>query len=94
LSHDCSVLVGSEKGTSTTVSLLVGDYGRAQPGVSCPSAGAHPLDESVSAVGRTLYVLVDGRHTIAGYRIGADGSLSALGETGSLPAGAVGLVSS
>ena len=57
-------------------------------------AGAHPLDEAVSSDGRFLYVLVDGRHTVAGYRIGANGSLSPLGEVGSLPAGAVGLASS
>ena len=57
-------------------------------------AGSHPLDESVSADGTYLYVLVDGRHTIAGYRIAADGSLGALGEVGTLPAGAVGLASS
>jgi 6-phosphogluconolactonase len=57
-------------------------------------AGAHPLDEAVSLDGRFLYVLVDGRHTIAGFRIGVDGSLSPLGEVGTLPAGAVGLASS
>ena len=57
-------------------------------------AGSHPLDESVSADGRYLYVLVDGRHTVAGYRINADGSLTLVGETGALPAGAVGLASS
>jgi 6-phosphogluconolactonase len=57
-------------------------------------AGSHPLDEAVSQDGRFLYVLVDGRHTIAGFRIGADGSLSPLGEVGTLPAGAVGLASS
>jgi 6-phosphogluconolactonase (cycloisomerase 2 family) len=57
-------------------------------------AGAHPLDEAVSQDGRFLYVLVDGRHTIAGFRIGTDGSLSPLGEVGTLPAGAVGLASS
>jgi 6-phosphogluconolactonase len=57
-------------------------------------AGSHPLDESVSGNGRFLYVLADGRHTIAGYRIGEDGSLSPLGEVGTLPAGALGLASS
>jgi 6-phosphogluconolactonase len=57
-------------------------------------AGAHPLDEAVSEDGRFLYVLVDGRHTIAGFRLGADGSLTPLGEIGTLPAGAVGLASS
>jgi 6-phosphogluconolactonase len=57
-------------------------------------AGGHPLDEAVSGNSRFLYVLVDGRHTIAGYRIAEDGSLSPLGEVGALPAGAVGLASS
>ena len=57
-------------------------------------AGSHPLDEAVSGNSRFLYVLVDGRHTIAGYRIAEDGSLNPLGEVGALPAGAVGLASS
>jgi 6-phosphogluconolactonase len=57
-------------------------------------ADGHPLDEAVSGNSRFLYVLVDGRHTIAGYRIAEDGSLSPLGEVGALPAGAVGLASS
>jgi len=57
-------------------------------------AGAHPLDEAVTSDGSTLYVLVDGRHTVAGYRIGSDGSLTLVGEVGSLPAGAVGLAAS
>jgi hypothetical protein len=48
----------------------------------------------VSSDGRFLYVLVDGRHTIGAFRIGADGALSALGEAGTLPAGDVGLASS
>jgi 6-phosphogluconolactonase len=55
------------------------------------NAGSHPLDEAISGNSRFFYVLVDGRHAIAGYRIGADGSLSPLGEVGTLPAGAVGL---
>src|SRR5262249_3737000 len=53
--------------------------------------GAHPLDEAVSQDGRFFYVLVDGRHTVAGFRIAKDGSLTPLGEVGTLPAGAVGL---
>jgi 6-phosphogluconolactonase len=57
-------------------------------------AGSHPLDEAVSSDGRYLDVLVDGRHTVATFRIGADGSLSPVGEAGALPAGAVGLASS
>jgi len=54
-------------------------------------AGAHPLDEAVSQDGRFFYVLVDGRHTVAAFRIAKDGSLTPLGEVGTLPAGAVGL---
>jgi 6-phosphogluconolactonase len=57
-------------------------------------AGSHPLDEALSSDGRYLYVLVDGHHTIGGFRVNADGSLTALGEVGTLPAGAVGLASS
>jgi 6-phosphogluconolactonase (cycloisomerase 2 family) len=57
-------------------------------------AGSHPLDEALSGDGQYLYVLVDGHHTIGGFRINADGSLTALGEVGSLPAGAVGLAAS
>ena len=57
-------------------------------------AGSHPLDEAVSSDGRSLYVLVDGHHTIGGFRINADGSLTPLGEVGSLPAGSVGLAAS
>lgn len=55
------------------------------------SPGSHPLDEVVSSDGRFLYVLVDGHHTIGGFRIAPDGSLAPLGEFGVLPAGAVGL---
>jgi len=57
-------------------------------------AGSHPLDEAVSTDGQFLYVLVDGHHTIGGFRINADGSLTVLGEVGTLPAGAVGLAAS
>lgn len=57
-------------------------------------AGAHPLDEAVSSDGRYLDVLVDGRHAVATYRIAGDGSLAFVSESGTLPAGAVGLVSS
>jgi 6-phosphogluconolactonase (cycloisomerase 2 family) len=57
-------------------------------------AGAHPLDEAVSPDGGTLYVLVDGRHTVGAYTIGADGSLTPRGEAAGLPAGAIGLATS
>ena len=55
--------------------------------------GSHPLDEAGSEDGRFLYALVDGRHTIAGFSIGVDGSLAPVGEVGTLPAGAIGLAS-
>jgi 6-phosphogluconolactonase len=57
-------------------------------------AGSHPLDEATSPDGKYLYVLVDGHHAIGGFRIDADGSLIALGEVGTVPAGAVGLAAS
>jgi 6-phosphogluconolactonase len=56
-------------------------------------AGSHPLDESVSGDGHFLYVLVDGTHSVGGFRIAGDGSLTFIGATGGLPAGSVGLAS-
>jgi hypothetical protein len=57
-------------------------------------SGSSPLDEAVSSDGRFLYVLVNGRHTVGAFRIGADGTLLPLGEAGTLPAGDVGLTAS
>jgi 6-phosphogluconolactonase (cycloisomerase 2 family) len=54
-------------------------------------AGSHPLDEAISENGRYLYNLTDGRHAISAFRIGEDGSLTALGSVGGLPAGAEGI---
>jgi 6-phosphogluconolactonase (cycloisomerase 2 family) len=54
-------------------------------------AGSHPLDEAVSTNGRYLYNLTDGTHSISAFRIGEDGSLTAVANIGGLPAGAVGL---
>ena len=53
--------------------------------------GSHPLDEAVSTSGHFLYNLTDGRHSITGLRIGEDGSLTAVGAIGGLPAGAGGI---
>ena len=54
-------------------------------------AGSHPLDEATSGNGRYLYNLTDGRHAISAFRIAEDGSLTALGTVGGLPAGADGV---
>ena len=54
-------------------------------------AGSHPLDEAVTRSGRFFYVLADGDHAIAGFRVHADGSLSPAGVVGGLRAGDVGV---
>jgi 6-phosphogluconolactonase (cycloisomerase 2 family) len=56
------------------------------------STGAGPIDADVSRNGRYLYTLNSGSGSVGAYRIEADGSLIALGESGGLPAGANGLV--
>jgi 6-phosphogluconolactonase (cycloisomerase 2 family) len=53
-SPDGSVLVVTEKGTSTLDTFVVGDDGRAQPGVSSPSAGATPFGFAFDAAGRAF----------------------------------------
>jgi 6-phosphogluconolactonase len=55
------------------------------------AAGSHPLDETTSGNGRYLYVLADGLHTVAGFRIGDDGSLTKVAAAGTLPVGAAGI---
>jgi 6-phosphogluconolactonase len=56
-------------------------------------AGSHPLDEAVSENGQFLYVLVDGFHSLAGFRIGEDGGLTPAASVTGLPAGTMGLAS-
>jgi 6-phosphogluconolactonase (cycloisomerase 2 family) len=58
------------------------------------SAGAHIIDEAVSANGRFLYVIADRTGQVYGFRIGGDGSLTALGAVDGLPAGNGGLAAS
>ena len=58
------------------------------------SAGAHIIDEAVSANGRFLYVIADRTGQVYGFRIGSDGSLTALGAVDGLPAGNGGLAAS
>jgi len=55
--------------------------------------GSHPLDEAVSRDQHFLYVLVDGLHKLAGYRVGADGSLTPVNSV-DVPAGAIGAAAS
>ena len=58
-------------------------------GSTLVAVGSHPLDEAVG--GTTLFVLADELHQLASYRIGKDGSLSALGGASGLPVGTMGL---
>ena len=58
------------------------------------SAGAHIIDEAVSANGRFLYVIADRTGQVYGFRIESDGSLTALGAVDGLPAGNGGLAAS
>ena len=57
-------------------------------------AGSHPLDETVSSDGNFLYNLTDGQHAITAFQIGGHGSLTQVGVTNGLPAGAAGIVAS
>ena len=45
-------------------------------------AGSHPLDEAFSSDGRYLYVLVDGHHTVGGFRVNGNGSLTPSARSG------------
>jgi 6-phosphogluconolactonase len=57
-------------------------------------AGSHPLDEAISSDGAYLYNLTDGRHQLTGFRIETDGSLTQIGSSSALPAGAAGVAAS
>jgi len=59
-------------------------------GTTTLGAGSHPLDEAVSRDQDLLYVLVDGSHQIAGYRVGHDGSLTPVTSV-TVPTGVAGL---
>jgi 6-phosphogluconolactonase (cycloisomerase 2 family) len=53
-------------------------------------AGSAPADAATDVSGRYLYVRSGGTNAISAFRIGSDGSLSAVGTT-PIPAGAVGI---
>jgi 6-phosphogluconolactonase (cycloisomerase 2 family) len=59
-------------------------------GTTMLGATSHPLDEAVTREQDLLYVLVDGKHEIAGFRIGHDGNLTPV-TTVSVPEGAAGI---
>lgn len=53
--------------------------------------GSKPIDAAFSGNGRYLYVLSAGTNTVTAFEFHSDGSLTSLGSTAGLPAGAVGL---
>lgn len=54
--------------------------------------GNTPIDLAITDGGRQLYTLNSGAHTISGFGIGDSGELEPLGELGTLPVGANGMV--
>lgn len=87
----------ADAGSGTISAYRVGDGGRLHlAAAAAADAGptSNPLDESITPDGRYLDVLTDGLHSITSYRIGQDGSLTAVGATGGLPAGDVSVASS
>jgi 6-phosphogluconolactonase len=87
----------ADAGSGTISAFRVGHDGRLHlAAAAAADAGptSHPLDESITPNGRYLDVLTDGLHSITSYRIGDDGSLTAVGSVGSLPAGDVSVASS
>jgi 6-phosphogluconolactonase len=55
------------------------------------TTGESPIDAALSRGSRYLYTLDASSHTITGFRVRSNGSLEGAGQTGGLPAGAVGL---
>ena len=54
-------------------------------------AGSAPIDMALSVNDRFLYVLENGSHVVSGWIAGKDGSLTLIGEFGTLPAGSQGI---
>jgi len=69
------------------LSLLDGD---GKTGVI--GAGSGPTDEALTPGNRYLYTLAPPIGSVAGFRVGAAGSLSSIGLTGGLPTTATGLI--
>jgi 6-phosphogluconolactonase len=55
------------------------------------TTGGSPIDAALSGGSRYLYTLDASSHTITGFRVRSNGSLEPVGQTGGLPASAVGL---
>ncbi|HEX7023521.1 MAG TPA: beta-propeller fold lactonase family protein [Gemmatimonadales bacterium] len=84
-------------GSATVTGFAIGQDGSLSlldaGGVS-GTTGTTPVDLGFSRNGRFLYVLNAGSNTISGFRVaGGDGSLTALGQMGTLPRAANGLAS-
>jgi len=77
---------GYSIGGDGTLTLLDAD---GRTGVT--GAGSTPIDEDFSRDGRFLYVLGAGSHAVHAFAFASDGSLTPVGTTPGLPAGAVGL---
>lgn len=87
--------------TTNTGSGTISGYRIAQDGslslldpdgvTASTGAGSTPIDEDLTRDSRYLYVLASGAHSIAGFRVNHDGSLSRVEDRGNLPAGVVGL---
>jgi 6-phosphogluconolactonase (cycloisomerase 2 family) len=54
-------------------------------------AGSSPIDADFSGNSRFLYVLTAGNGGISAFRVGKDGSLTAIDDVSGLPSGAVGV---
>lgn len=81
-------------GSASVSGYAVGNNGRLSllnPDGKTANTGAGPTDAALSQGSRFLYVLASGAHQIDRFRVNGDGSLSALGAVGGLPAGSVGL---
>ena len=83
-------------GSSSITGYAIGDDGGltrldADGVTASTGVGAGALDLTVSGNGRFLYVLTNRSNSVAGFRIGADGSLEEVTVGGGLPAGAVGV---
>jgi 6-phosphogluconolactonase (cycloisomerase 2 family) len=82
--------------TTNAGSGSIGRFGVARDGslsligTTVLGAASHPLDEGVSRDQQFLYVLVDGVHEVAGYRVQRDGGLTQVTSV-AVPTGAIGL---
>ena len=91
VSKDGGFAFTANAGSSSISSFAVSSSGALTLVATTPVNAGHIIDEAISGNGRFLYVDADAAGQVYGYRINADGSLSALGAVGGLPAGSAGL---